>query len=89
MTGPTHLDGNAIAGDLHAFFGIDMTSHRGCCGGCGTVRPMAEIRIYQSGPGTVANCPNCGQILLVIVTHGATTRVSTGVLRWIESPESD
>lgn len=61
------VDGNAIAGELFAAFGREMTAVLGTCNSCGTPSPVAELRVYISGPGTVARCPNCGGVAMVAV----------------------
>ena len=84
MTSEEHMDGNAIAGDLREFFGIEMTKHSGSCAGCGAVNLLAEVRVYRSGPGAVARCPNCEQVLIVVVTRPGSIRVGIEKMRWLE-----
>jgi hypothetical protein len=60
------LDGNAIAGELFAAFGREMTTVIGTCGSCGARSAIAELRVYLSGPGTVARCPGCANVALVL-----------------------
>jgi hypothetical protein len=64
------LDGNAIAGDLFVTFGHEMTAAIGTCTGCGARSMIAELRVYVSGPGTVARCPGCAAVAIV-VTRGS------------------
>lgn len=80
------VDGNAIAGDLREIFGVEMTTHSGGCGGCGVVSVFAEVRVYHSGPGTVIRCPNCEQVLMVVVSRPESVRVGIDMLRWLEVP---
>ena len=61
------LDGNAIAGDLFAAFGHEMTAVVGTCTNCGASSPVAELRVYISGPGIVARCPGCASVAIVLV----------------------
>ena len=61
------LDGNAIAGDLFAAFGHEMTTALGTCASCGARSAIAELRVYISGPGTVARCPGCASVAMVLV----------------------
>ena len=63
------LDGNAIAGELFAAFGHEMTSAVGTCKRCGDRSAIAELRVYISGPGTVARCPGCTSVAMVLA-HG-------------------
>jgi Family of unknown function (DUF6510) len=60
------LDGNAIAGPLFGFYGKEMTAAEGTCRHCGHRGPVAEMRVYVGGPGTVARCPACDGVLLVL-----------------------
>jgi ribosomal protein S27AE len=61
------LDGNAIAGRLHAAFGDEMTSATGTCATCGKTSVLAELRVYLRAPGAVARCPSCGAVQLVLI----------------------
>jgi hypothetical protein len=61
------LDGNAIAGDLFATFGHEMTAVVGTCTSCGAPSAIAELRVYISGPGIVARCPGCASVAIVLV----------------------
>ena len=60
------LDGNAIAGDLFATFGHEMTTVIGTCTSCGARSAIAELRVYVSGPGIVARCPGCTSVAIVL-----------------------
>ena len=61
------LDGNAIAGLLFEHFETEMTTERGTCAHCGAAAQVAELRVYPSAPGTVARCPTCGSVVMVLV----------------------
>jgi hypothetical protein len=61
------LDGNAIAGALHAAFAHDMTTARGTCATCGQTNMLAALHIYVRAPGAVARCPVCGEVALVLI----------------------
>jgi hypothetical protein len=63
------LDGNAIAGELFAAFGHEMTTAIGTCTSCGARSPIAELPVYVSGPGTVARCPGCASVAIVLARH--------------------
>jgi hypothetical protein len=65
------LDGNAIGGDLFAAFGHEMTSALGTCTSCGTTSAIAELPVYVSGPGTVARCPGCASVAIVLARGAA------------------
>jgi Family of unknown function (DUF6510) len=62
------LDGNAIGGDLLELFGVDLTAATCRCASCGTSGYVAEAVVYLRGPGRVARCRACGELLFVLVT---------------------
>jgi ribosomal protein S27AE len=61
------LDGNAIAGPLFEYFGHEMTTAKGTCGHCGASAMIAELQVFSQAPGTVAHCPRCGNVVMVLV----------------------
>jgi len=63
-----YLDGNAAAGDLSKIFAIDITTAEGQCANCGATKRFAEAHLYMHGPGLVARCSACEQILLRFVS---------------------
>ena len=69
------LDGNAIAGELFAAFGHEMTAVIGTCTQCGASSAVAELLVYISGPGSVARCPGCGSVAIVLAR--GTARLSS------------
>jgi hypothetical protein len=73
------LDGNAIAGTLLEVFGREMTADVGTCAHCGRVGPLAELEVYLDGPGVVARCCGCDNVVLVIVDRRGTMCVATGL----------
>jgi hypothetical protein len=62
------LDGNAIAGDLLDVFGVELTAATCTCASCGRSLVVAEAVVYVGGPGRVARCRRCGELLFVLVT---------------------
>jgi uncharacterized protein DUF6510 len=78
------LDGNAIAGQLYEHFGSEMTTVIGACGHCGATAQIAELTVYLRAPGTVARCPTCGNVVMVLVTIRGTVRID---LKWLELAE--
>jgi hypothetical protein len=60
------LDGNAIAGTLVTVFGAELTTAVGSCASCHATGPVAELRVYLRGPGTVVRCPSCAAVLMVL-----------------------
>jgi len=61
------LDGNALAGQLFAAFGEEMTTAIGTCASCGARSELAELRVYLRAPGAVARCSYCGNVVMVLV----------------------
>src|ERR1700752_4578478 len=62
-----YLDGNAAAGELSNLFAMDVTAAEGQCAHCGAKRRFAEAHLYMRGPGVVARCAVCQNILLRLV----------------------
>ena len=75
------LDGNAIAGALFDLFGREMTVEAGTCLHCGASAQIALLRVFAKAPGTVARCPSCGNVVMVIVDVRDDTRLD---MRWFE-----
>jgi hypothetical protein len=69
------LDGNAIAGALDALFDAEMTTAIGVCRTCGSESQIAALRVYLRAPGAVARCPNCGNVVFVVVEIRGQTRL--------------
>jgi hypothetical protein len=59
-----YLDGNAAAGELSKIFAIDVTAAEGQCAQCGAKKRFAEAHVYMRGPGVVARCVVCENVLL-------------------------
>jgi len=59
-----YLDGNAAAGELSKIFAMDVTSAVGQCAHCGATKRFAEAHLYMQGPGIVARCAACENVLL-------------------------
>jgi hypothetical protein len=62
-----YLDGNMLAGMLGELFTVDVTTAVGQCVSCGTSGAIAQARVYPAGPGLVARCPACGEVVLRLV----------------------
>ncbi len=69
------LDGNAIAGALFEHFGHEMTMAEVRCAHCQSSSLMAELRVYMKAPGAVARCPDCDEVVMVIVNVRGTERL--------------
>jgi hypothetical protein len=63
----THVDGNALAGQLSDLFAFDVTEAIGRCANCGASGMIGEAMVYRASPGTVARCPHCSAVLATIV----------------------
>jgi predicted RNA-binding Zn-ribbon protein involved in translation (DUF1610 family) len=63
----SYLDGNVLAGALGEVFAVDVTAAVGQCVSCGTAGAMAQTQVYADGPGLVARCPACGEVVLRLV----------------------
>jgi hypothetical protein len=63
-----YLDGNAAAGEMSKVFVMDVTAAEGQCAHCGTKKRFAEAHVYMRGPGVVARCVVCEQVLLRLAT---------------------
>ena len=77
------VDGNAIAGDLIEVLGVDLAATRSACAFCGATGFFAEAVVYMAGPGRVARCRSCGEVIAVLVTIRGITCVD---LRGIAEP---
>jgi hypothetical protein len=59
-----HQDGNALSGPLSGVFAFDISTSMLTCAGCGRVDRLAAVHVYPGGPGVVARCPDCDNVLL-------------------------
>ena len=80
------LDGNAIAGLLFEYFGVEMTTARGSCTHCGATSQIAELHVYVRAPGTVVRCPHCGDVMIVLVETRNTLRAELSGLQLLDAP---
>ena len=72
---PIRLDGNAAAGTLSRFFGLDVTWMLISCAACGTESPLGKLHLYGGKMGIVLRCVACGEVNLSAVEVGETLRV--------------
>ena len=63
------VDGNAIGGLLREIFTVEMTAAETTCAECGAVNAVGRVDVYMQAPGVVVRCPECKQVLMLIV-HG-------------------
>jgi hypothetical protein len=80
------LDGNAIAGALHEYFGAEMTTARGHCAHCGAPAMIAELEVYMRAPGAVVRCWNCHNVVIVLVSVRDTMRADYSAFKLVEPP---
>ena len=80
------VDGNAIAGPLREHFGIEMTTALGVCEHGGTAAQIAELRVYASGAGSVARCPTCGAVVVVVTEIRGSTQVFMAAFELRDAP---
>ena len=80
------LDANAVAGDLEAWFGVDVTDQDGQCGHCGNVAPMGTLLAYTHGPGTVLRCSQCLGVVLRVVTTPVGMYLDAQGAAWMSRP---
>jgi len=66
-TDAMRLDGNAVAGTLHEWFGAEMTAAPGQCASCGNVAALATLLAYTQAPGVVLRCSVCLAVVMRIV----------------------
>ena len=62
-----HLDGNVLGGALGELFAVDVTAAMGRCASCGDRAVMAQSMVYADGPGLVARCSVCGEVIMRLV----------------------
>ena len=65
-----HLDGNVLGGALGELFTVDVTTAVGQCASCGDRSVIAAAMVYPDGPGLVARCSVCGEVILRLVRGG-------------------
>jgi len=58
------VDGNALAGMLLEALGADLTASEVTCAGCSRTRVVADLVVYDRGPGVTARCRGCGDVVL-------------------------
>lgn len=69
------LDGNAAAGPLAEFFGIDLTDSLATCATCGRSAPLAAHHLYADAPALVVRCSSCTGVVLRYATSGGRLRL--------------
>ena len=80
------LDGNAVAGTLHDWFGGEMTATPGQCASCGNVGAMATLLAYTQAPGVVLRCPVCMAVVIRIVETPDASYLDARGAAWLRRP---
>jgi len=80
------LDGNAVAGDLMALFGIDMTMNDAQCAHCGQVHAVGAMLAFTQAPGIVLRCPSCEAVMVRIVRTPRGTYVDVRGAAYLKMP---
>jgi uncharacterized Zn finger protein len=75
-----------MAGPLFEHFGVEMTATYGSCTHCGTAARIADLRVYTCAPGTVARCPSCGAVVIVVTEIRSTCQVYLSAFRLRDPP---
>jgi Family of unknown function (DUF6510) len=84
-----HLDGNAVAGALHDWFGEDMTAAPGQCASCGNVAPMATLLAFTQAPGVVLRCSLCMAVVVRMVETRDASYLDARGAAWLRRPRQN
>jgi hypothetical protein len=57
-------DGNVLGGILGEAFAAELTSSEATCAGCTRLAVVADLVVYDAGPGITARCRGCGAVML-------------------------
>jgi hypothetical protein len=58
------VDGNVLGGPLGEAFGVELTAALVTCAGCSRPAVVADLVVYDAGPGLVGRCRGCGEVML-------------------------
>ena len=83
------LDGNAVAGELSALFGVDMTSSDAECAHCHQVHAVGAMLAFTQCPGIVLRCPSCEAVMVRIVRTPRGTFVDVRGAAYLRMPAGD
>lgn len=81
-------DGNTLAGPLAEVFALEVTTAVATCGGCGQESALAQLTVYGPGPGWVARCPGCTDVLLRLVRTPDAVHVDLSGTATLRIPQS-
>ena len=80
------LDGNAVAGALMDWFGVEMTAASGECNHCGNVAAIGTLHAYTRGPGIVLRCSACQGIVLRLMVSPSGSLLDARGTAWLARP---
>jgi hypothetical protein len=83
------LDGNAVAGELAALFGVDMTGNDAECAHCHQVHQVGAMLAFTQCPGVVLRCPSCEAVMVRIVRTPRGTYVDVRGATYLRMPGAD
>jgi Family of unknown function (DUF6510) len=66
-------------------FGHEMTTEFGTCASGGAPQHVGESRVYLRAPGVVAQCRQCGTVVMVFVEARGVTCVDLRGLATLDS----
>ncbi|MEV7694561.1 DUF6510 family protein [Microbacterium sp. NPDC089189] len=64
------VDGNALAGMLQVFAGVDPGTLVVECGHCGASAPLAEWSVERDAQGAIVRCRACTRTLCTFLVEG-------------------
>lgn len=79
-------DGNMLAGPLSDVFAFEVMTATACCRGCGRNTTVAELAVYGPGPGLVARCPGCDDVLLRVAKTPSSIWLDLGGMASLRLP---
>lgn len=88
MDDPLMLDANAVAGDLAAIFGFEVTAVVHRCVHCGNVGAMGTLLAWTQGPGVTLRCSICRDVVLRLVRTPSRTILDVSGAAYMELPTS-
>lgn len=62
LAGPK--DGNVLGGVLGEALAVELTSSEATCAACTRIAVVADLVVYDAGPGITARCRGCGEVML-------------------------
>jgi Family of unknown function (DUF6510) len=79
-------DGNTLAGPLTEVFTADVTTGVARCRSCGRSSLVAELAVYGPGPGLVARCRGCDEVMLRVTRTSNSTWLDLSGMSVLQLP---